>query len=298
MTPTKKQTRTERIVVGVDSEPPSMLAARWAAHRAADRGSSIELVTAIDELATDPLDASDRLRVVSAAVHEIAPDVHVTTAEIEGSIRNVLMRRSEAADLLVLGFHRSRPIRSALSGSVPLGMAAESSCPTVVVPEDWDETNVGGAIVIGVEVDGSSDAAVEFAANEASNGSELQVLHGWRLPPSSVDPLAAMVIDPAQEGEWHRAVLAQVADAVRAAFPDVVVHEELTESFAARALVEGGRRASMIVMGSHGRGTIGSLVLGSTTRDVIHISSTPVCVVRSGHGHSSKAQAEHARQGA
>lgn len=292
-----KKSRAEHILVGVDSEPPSMLAARWAALRAARRGSSIELVTAIDGLAADPLDAADRLEAVTAVVHELAPHSQVTTAEVEGSIRNVLTRLAETADLLVLGFHRSRPIRSALSGSVALGLAAESVVPTVVVPEDWDETSAPGPVLVGMELDGSSDAAMEFAANEALDGRELHVLHGWRLPPVSVDALEALVIDRPQEIAWHRDRLAEAADRVRAGFPGVVVHEELRESFPARALVDDGRGASMIVMGSHGRGTIGSLVLGSTTREVMHNSSTPVCVVPSLDHQVSQREEEHVRQG-
>jgi nucleotide-binding universal stress UspA family protein len=297
MVATAKEGHAEHILVGVDSEPPSMLAARWAALRAARHGSSIELVTAIDGLAADPLDTADHLKAVTAMVHEVAPHVQVTTDEVEGSIRNVLMRLAETADLLVVGFHRSRPIRSALSGSVALGLAAESAVPTVVVPEDWDESTAHGPVLVGMELDGSSDAAMEFAANEARDGRELHVLHAWRLPPVPVDALEALVIDRPRDVAWHRTLLAQAADRVRAGFQGVVVHEQLRESFPARALIEGGVRASMIVMGSHGRGTIGSLVLGSTTRAVMHNSSTPVCVVPGPDRRVSPAEVEHADQG-
>jgi nucleotide-binding universal stress UspA family protein len=284
MTDTTKADRVpgpgaELIIVGVDSEGPSMLAARWAAQRAASRGSTIELVTAVDELADDPLDAAERLRAVTAAVHEAAPEIRVSTSVVEGSIRNVLTQRAETADLLVLGFHRSRPIRSALTGAVSLAIAAESACPTVVVPEDWDEANARGPVLVGMEVDGSSDAAMEFAATEALDGRELHIVHAWRLPPSSVDALEALIVERPQDIAWHRTLLAEAADGVRAAFPGVVVREQLTESFPAAALIQEARRCSLVVVGTHGRGQLGSMLLGSTARDVMHNTAAPVCVV-------------------
>jgi nucleotide-binding universal stress UspA family protein len=276
----KSRTVPERIAVGVDSEAPSLVGAKWAAHRAAARGSSIELITAIDGLANDPLDVADRLAAVKAVVLEIAPDIDVTTLEVEGSIRNVLLQRSQLADLLVLGFHRSRPIRSALAGSVSLGVSAESGCPTVVVPDDWDEGAArDSAVVVGLEADGSSDAAIEFAANEVGDGRDLHLVHAWRLPLASVDALEALVVERPQDIAWHREVLSQAGDRVREDFPEVVVREQLTESFPARALVEAARHASLVVVGTHGRGQLGTLVLGSTARDVMYNSTTPVCVV-------------------
>ena len=270
---------SESIVVGVDSEAPSTLAARWAALRAASRGSTIELVTAIDELADDPLEVAERLRAVTTAVLEVSPGLQVTTAVIEGSIRNVLMQRAETADLLVLGFHRSRPIRSLLTGEVALAIAAESVCPTVVVPEDWDEKDARGPVLVGMEVDGSSDAALEFAATEALDGRELHLVHAWRLPPSSVDAVEALIVERPQDIAWHRKLLAEAADGLRDAFPGVAVREQLTESFPAAALIQEARRCSLVVVGSHGRGELGSLLLGSTARDVMRNTATPVCVV-------------------
>ncbi|MES1212773.1 MAG: universal stress protein, partial [Leifsonia sp.] len=59
----------------------------------------------------------------------------------------------------------------------------------------------------------------------------------------------------------------------------IVVREELTESFPAAALIQEARRCSLVVVGTHGRGEVGRLLLGSTARDVMHNTATPVCVV-------------------
>jgi nucleotide-binding universal stress UspA family protein len=130
-----------------------------------------------------------------------------------------------------------------------------------------------------MEVDGSSDAAMEFAATEALDGRELHIVHAWRLPPSSVDALEALIVERPQDIAWHRTLRAEAADGVRAAFPDVVVREQLTESFPAAALIQEARRCSLVVVGTHGRGQLGSMLLGSTARDVMHNTAAPVCVV-------------------
>jgi nucleotide-binding universal stress UspA family protein len=67
---------------------------------------------------------------------------------------------------------------------------------------------------------------------------------------------------------------------VRAEHPDVVVTPVLAEGPPARALVEAGTDAGMLVVGTRGHGAFTSLLLGSVSHAVVHAASVPVAVVR------------------
>jgi nucleotide-binding universal stress UspA family protein len=88
-----------------------------------------------------------------------------------------------------------------------------------------------------------------------------------------------LVVGRPRDRTWHRQLLAQTGRALAARFPQLDIVEQLTESPPADALVQVGREASMIVVGTHGRGPVGGLLLGSTSAEVLRHSSTPVCVV-------------------
>ncbi|PRX60426.1 universal stress protein family protein [Nonomuraea fuscirosea] len=47
-----------------------------------------------------------------------------------------------------------------------------------------------------------------------------------------------------------------------------------------RPLTEASRRADLVVVGSHGRGPLGSALLGSVSRGTLHHAACPVAVVR------------------
>lgn len=62
--------------------------------------------------------------------------------------------------------------------------------------------------------------------------------------------------------------------------PDNVSVRILNESHAAKALVEAANDASMLVVGSRGRGGFSGLMLGSVSQQCAHHAQCPVVVVR------------------
>lgn len=270
----------ERIVVGIGGEAPSALAVEWTMARAATRRVSVDLVTVIDPRLTDILSARARLGVYRDAFVAALPDAVVTVSAVEGAVPDALGLASLHADLLVIGSHRSRPVSSALRGSMASRIASSACCPTVLVPDDWSRESGDGPVLVGFEVEGNSDSALIFAAQEAaSQGSELHIVHSWRLPPSSVGALKAMVAQRPQERPWHRRLLDRAARKLAADHPGLSIRQELSDSFPAVALEELGRDAALIVVGTHGRGPVAGLILGSTSGEVMRHSSVPLCVV-------------------
>lgn len=264
-----------RITIGVHSGGAASTAVDWVIgwHRA--QRAQITLVTAFDYL-VDEVDIDVAILEREAGrIRAALPDARVEIAMADGSVPGVLERSSHEADLLVVGSHRTRHVRSVLTGRLPLRIAEHAACPVVVVPDDWQPRS--GSIVVGVGDDESSDAAVAFAAVQAADlGVDLRVLHAWSLPTPSAE-LPALVIDPAELRSAHGDRLAEVAGGLRER--GLQVRESLHEGAAGFALVALAADAGLVVVGTHRTGPIGELLVGSTAASLIRDSRTPVCVV-------------------
>jgi nucleotide-binding universal stress UspA family protein len=264
-----------RITLGVGSGGAASTAVDWVIgwHRA--QQAQITLVTAFDYLVDEVDIDTQMLEREAARIRAALPGAHVETAMADGSVPAVLERSSREADLLVVGSHRSRHARSVLTGRLPLRIAEHAACPVVVVPDDWQPRF--GSIVVGLGDDGSSDAAVAFAAEQAVDlGVELRVLHAWSPPASSAE-LPSLVLDPAELRAAHGRRLAEVAGGLRD--QGVAVRESLHDGAAGGALVALAGEAALAVVGTHRTGPIGELLVGSTAASLIRDSRTPVCVV-------------------
>ncbi|MDN4161635.1 universal stress protein [Nocardioides abyssi] len=143
-----------------------------------------------------------------------------------------------------------------------------------------------GSVVVGV--DGSTHAAeaVTWAADQAAaEGRRLVLLH-------AADPLStqnsmwltSMAVDPTAVRHdietTGRDLLGRTAAAVRSTHPAVEVVELLRLVDPREALLEASAHAALVVVGSHGRGPVGSLVLGSVGVALSRQAHGPVVVVR------------------
>jgi len=268
----------ERIVVGVDSEAPSQVAVDWVIRRARQKAVEIRLVTAFDLLIDDPLAAEDRLERTRQRIVEAVPAASVTTTLIDGSIMEALVGRSRDADLVVVGYHRRRPVLSTLAGALPARFAARSQCTTVIVPEDWEPRD--GSIVLGVGDDDAARTAVDFALAEATHPQRaIEVVHAWQLPTPSWDAIGALVASADDLHDAHREILEGTVKEMRESHPALTIRETLAEGPAVGALLDASTEAELLVLGTHRRGAVSGLLLGSTVLDLLPRSPVPVCVV-------------------
>jgi nucleotide-binding universal stress UspA family protein len=269
----------ERIVIGVDDESATQVAADWVVERSRFRPVSVTLVTMFDLLADDPLQAQARLDKVEQGMKRARRGMSIETTAVDRSIHQGLIDHSRTADLLVLGSHPSTWIGAAFAGALPIRVAAHAHCPTVIVPDDWTPRN-GGVVVAGVGDDRSADRAILFAANEAVLGKcELELIHAWQLPTAVEIPAASAPIDPDEVRDTHRELLREVVDRTLGAFPQARIVGVLAEGGAGQRVASRLPRASLIVLGTHGHGLISGLILGSTLQDVLRLGRVPVCVV-------------------
>lgn len=269
----------ERITVGIDDSTGAHAALRWVAHRAGTTPMRVELVHAIEWYEAESYWAATRARIekLGELITAENADVSVSVTLRAGSPKQILLDTSERSDLLVIGAHRSRIIRSALAGSLPEAIATLAAVPTVVVADDADIRD--GDIVIGI-ADGEPNAPVVFGAREAArSGSRVSLVSAWQLP----IPMGAHPVTLAERPELFRESaeleLTGATAVLRAEAPDVAVLELLAEGSPVEALVDAATHAAMIVVGRKHRTTIGGAVFGSTARDLFHRTRTPVCVV-------------------
>ena len=147
--------------------------------------------------------------------------------------------------------------------------------------------------------DGSelSNLAVEHAIDLArALRAKLSLLHvaGQYPPPMLVDgtvfPTLPQDEHDATAVKQTQAILEPlVARAVEAGVECIALHE--SDSAAWHAIIGTAERlhCDLIIMGSHGRGGLAALIMGSQTQKVLHHTNLPVLVVRRPRGSGSAA---------
>jgi nucleotide-binding universal stress UspA family protein len=199
-----------------------------------------------------------------------------------------LIEQSRQASMLVLGGRGLGGFSDLLTGSVPMAVAGRAHSPVVVVrgaalpPAD-------GPVVVGVDGTPTSEAAVAFAFAEASaRGSELIAVHAWS--DTLLDTVLATgspVWDFAPVRLHAAEILAERLAGWPEQYPDVRVTREVVHVRPAEALVSRAESASLLVVGTRGRGGFVGLLLGSTSQQLLHHAPCPVAVVRGASAASS-----------
>jgi nucleotide-binding universal stress UspA family protein len=81
--------------------------------------------------------------------------------------------------------------------------------------------------------------------------------------------------------EQAKIVLSETLAGHSARYPDVNVRHVITMSKPAEALLDEAEKADLIVVGSHGRGAVRRMLLGSVSQAILHYARCPVAVIRS-----------------
>jgi nucleotide-binding universal stress UspA family protein len=143
-----------------------------------------------------------------------------------------------------------------------------------------------GSVVVGVDGSPGSERALAWAVEDAhAEGRALTVLHsGAQSVLRNTVLLDGQGIDHTElYRELRLADIALLERAVAAAtetYPDLRVEAVLVETDIRTALVDASRHAHLVVVGSRGRGTVASVLLGSVSRYVAAHALCPVVVSR------------------
>jgi len=282
------------IVVAVDGSPASNAAVCWAARDAAMRNIPLTVVYAVvTPTATwPPVPYPDSLAVgledegKKAIMHamKIAEDAMPTDRKVAIERELVystpalaLIKMSDQAEMIVVGTAGRGLLARGVLGSVSSTVVRHASCPVAVIHDEDLPDPQHAPVLVGTDGSPTSELATEIAFDEASRrGVDLMALHAWSdVTTSELPELDWSAVEP----EAQRSLAENLAG-WQERYPDVTVHRLVVRDRPARQLVEKSESAQLVVVGSHGRGGLIGMLLGSVSNTVLHSVRIPVVVAR------------------
>jgi nucleotide-binding universal stress UspA family protein len=145
-----------------------------------------------------------------------------------------------------------------------------------------------GSVVVGVDGTEQALRAVDWAAEQASlEGRPLVVVHvvsDTELQATAWAGVTWVVTSTVEEVmAVARNLTDQAAARARSHHPDLVVECHTARADVRRELLELSTSAAMLVLGSRGRGTVSSALLGSVGAHLARYAGCPLVICRPGH---------------
>ena len=285
-------------IVATDLSEHSQDAVRWASTYAAELDSPLHVAHIIDTLGDDELwtalfdtpaeieervlrTASERTSVfANTALEGVATPSERKIFVAVGPPAHEIERfaKEKGAELIVCGTSGHGRVRNALFGSTAYRLSHATTRPTVYVPPG-SAVPPPRNIIVALDFSECSLAALRWVAPISKRwNSSVTAVHGIGVSALSPDfePAANFVpmIDAltAQREE-------QLAVQLEAAGVDGRV--VISRSSPADAIIETAASvdADLIIMGTHGRGAVGRLLLGSVAQRVLRETTCPVATI-------------------
>jgi nucleotide-binding universal stress UspA family protein len=280
------------IVVAVDGSPASNAAACWAARDAAMRNIPLTVVHAVatptatwppvaypESLAVSLEDEGKKaiLDAIKIAKDAMPADrtVDIKRELVYSTPALALIKMSDEAEMVAMGTAGRGLLARGVLGSVSSDVARNASCPVAVI-RDEDPPDPHAPVLVGIDGSATSERATELAFDEASRrGVDLIALHAWSDVTTEVPYLDWETV----EEEAQRS-LAESLAGWRQRYPDVTVHRVVVRDRPARHLIDAAESAQLVVVGSHGRGGLTGMLLGSVSNTLLHSVRIPVIVAK------------------
>ncbi|WP_170944639.1 universal stress protein [Rhodococcus sp. 14-2483-1-1] len=282
------------ILVGIDGSTEADTAALWAATYASKTHASVRLIHAVPEgdwygsAAFVDGGALERdLRIIgrkhltraAGAMHDAAPEVSVDIVTVDGTIASYLSNAD--AELIVLGSRKSSALRDLTLGSNTLRVVTHAHCPVLLVRGGGESADPARPIVVGVDGSEQSDRALSAALEFAHTvGAPVVAANYWGFAAQPGLGTGFEGIDwvsvRAHEKHWLDAHVEKMHEK----YPEVTLTTVSTQSSPTRGLRAMSASASMIVVGSRGRGVLRGAILGSVSQNLVHHADCSVLIVR------------------
>ncbi|PID55319.1 MAG: universal stress protein UspA [Micrococcales bacterium] len=269
----------------------------WAAEHALRTNQNLTVLTVIklpstlyDETQGVPAEFTKAARrVLDDAVARVR-SFGVTDIETVIGYRDItgaIVELSREAEIVVVGNRGHGETASALLGSVAYAVTSHAACPVIVVRDQMEHSwGDHRKIVVGIDGSRAGRHAGLFAAGVAAQtGAELTVVGVWDIGGighmSGEFAARIGVEDLHAKGELKtKDWIQQAVRQIPARFPDVKVTGVVRRGSPVVVLREEAADASLLVIGSRGRGGFAGLLLGSVSHRLIHDVGCPVAVVR------------------
>ncbi|GGM02700.1 universal stress protein [Micromonospora yangpuensis] len=283
------------VVVGVDGSPASLIAAEQAAQVAVRRSVPLHLVHGYLHplgygVPLNPYDlgvpapteqAQKMLEQTAAELRDRFSGLSAQVRQVAGGPGATLVEESRRAGLVVVGSRGLGGFTGLLVGSVSQQVAGHAHCPVLVVRPAEQPIPVAGPVLVGLDGSDPALGAVRAAADEAAQrGTSLVLVHVRGDDEARAVPDEVAETEAAGRAESDE-LLAAAAVVVRAEHPDLVVEQRpLRADKPVPALVAASGDATLLVVGSRGRGGFTGLLLGSVSQALVQHAHCPVLVVR------------------
>ena len=187
--------------------------------------------------------------------------------------------------LVVVGSTTRGAIRRVLPGNIAHELLSGAACPVAIAPHGYAEQGGRPLATVGVAYDGSAEAqqALDGARQLARRASA--TLHIITV----VEPLAFGAV-PVSAMEPATSAGRRLEDEMQSVHGTAVSESREvveTQSVLARGepadvLLQQSQQLDVLVAGSRGYGPLGAVLLGSTTRELMHGAGCPVVIVPRG----------------
>ena len=272
-------------------------ALHWAAEHAQRSGQSLTILTVIqlprtlyDEAMGVPSEFVDAAKALLDEAVGYARNLGVSEIETQVGYRDItgaIVELSREADLVVVGNRGKGETASTLLGSVAYAVTSHAACPVVVIRDHegstWSDT---GRVVVGIDGSRSGVHAGFFAAEYAQQaGVDLEVVGVWDI--GGIGHLSSEFAARVGVQELHskeeakmRGWVDKAVEVLPDRYPGVHVTGRVERGSPVVVLRDAAKDASLLVVGTRGRGGFAGLLLGSVSHRIIHDAGCPVAVIR------------------
>ncbi|MFD1663398.1 universal stress protein [Streptomyces caeni] len=208
----------------------------------------------------------------------------------QGAPAALLPELGATAQLVVLGSRGRGGFTGLLLGSIGMATARDAACPVVVVPRPGREVPEGRPVppgprvVVGLHVDGPTEAVLAFAFGEAARrDARLQAITAYPWPVQSwaaPGPLVPVPVDQDALEDETRTLAEGFLAPHRERHPGVRADLSLLPGDAAGHLVAASKDAELVAVGRHRRRFLApARMMGSVTQAVLLHAASPVAVI-------------------